>query len=85
MLVGQHVFGLIAGCSSCTGAGQEKTGSIDITVMKDSMMNMGPEPYPVHIKFTGTARIVGANNVVTPDLNPANDQVTTVTITANPV
>lgn len=65
-------------------AGQEKTGTIDISVPKDSMMGKPQEPYPVHIKFTGTAQIVGANNGATPDLNPANDQVTTVTVTANP-
>lgn len=65
-------------------AGQEKTGTIDITVMKDSMMGMGPEPYPVHIRFTGTAVIVGANNATVPDLNPANDKVTTVVVNANP-
>jgi hypothetical protein len=64
--------------------GQEKTGTIDITVMKDSMMNMPPEPFAVHIKFTGTAVILGANNNVVPDLNPANDKVTTVTVKANP-
>jgi hypothetical protein len=65
-------------------AGEQKTGTIDITVMKDSMMGKPAEPYPVHIKFTGTAQIVGANNGATPDLNPANDQITTVTVTANP-
>ena len=65
-------------------AGQEKTGTIDITVMKDSMMGKSPEPYPVHIKFTGAAQIVGANNSAVPDLNPANDEKTTITVTANP-
>ena len=61
--------------------GETKTGTIDVTVMKDSMMNMSPEPYPVHIHFTAKAKVVGA---VGPDLNPANDEVTSVTVTANP-
>ena len=65
-------------------AGHEKTGTINITVMKDSMMGKSPEPYPVHIKFTGAAQVVGANNGAVPDLNPANDEKTTVTVTANP-
>ncbi|MES2949529.1 MAG: CARDB domain-containing protein [Pseudomonadota bacterium] len=65
-------------------AGQEKTGTMDITVMKDSMMNMAPEPYVVHIKFKGAAQIVGANNGAVSDLNPGNDEKTTVTVNANP-
>lgn len=64
-------------------AGQEKVGTIDITVMKDSMMGMSPEPYPVHIKFKAVAQVIGSNNAAVPDLNPANDEKTT-TVTANP-
>lgn len=64
--------------------GAEKTSTIDISVPKDSAMGKSPEPYPVHIKFTGAAQVVGANNGAVPDLNPANDEKTTVTVTANP-
>ncbi len=64
-------------------AGEEKSGTSNITVMTDSMMNMGPEPYPVHINFKATARVIGPNNSAVPDLNPANDEKT-VMVTAKP-
>ncbi|MES2948273.1 MAG: CARDB domain-containing protein [Pseudomonadota bacterium] len=65
-------------------AGAEKSGMADITVMKDSMMNMSPEPYPVHITFKATAQVVGANQGAAADLNPGNDMKAAAPVTANP-
>ncbi len=65
-------------------AGETRSGTIDIMVPKDSMLGKTAEPHAVQIKFTGAAQVVGANNGAVPDLNPANDQKTTIAITANP-
>lgn len=64
--------------------GQSYMAKVDFKILTDSMMNMGPEPYPVHVKFTGTIMIVGPNNTLVPDLNPTNDQQTSVAVTVNP-
>lgn len=64
--------------------GQSASGKVDLKIPTDSMMNTGPEPYPVHVKFTGTVEIVGPNNSAMPDLDPSNDQKTSVAVIVNP-
>lgn len=65
-------------------AGQSASGKVDLKIPTDSMMNTRPEPYSVHVKFTGTVEIVGTNNSAMPDLDPSNDQKTSVAVIVNP-
>jgi hypothetical protein len=64
--------------------GAEKTGTVDMTVMTDSMMGMSPEPWPVHITYTATAVAVGGNGGAMADLHPADNEKSSTPITANP-